>query len=368
MKNNFRLNVSILSAILVFLSFTFFFIIEYFFWLSLFKDQLDFNFYIGRVFISISFSFLSGLCIYIYANNFYESLRTLAHKIQVWGNTLEPPAESGVHLKLDPEIIEIEKYLLKAIESSQQKEKENLIRSLEKNNASIVENLKPFLKEIQLEGLDYLDVSVFPKTTNNLDYDFLDVIETEQGYILFLMGFEKTEILESIYKHKLTGITSTLGSLYNAKESEILIALEKILEENLYPNLRISLQFIPNTANHLDSLHFQKMPILEISDSGITIIRSDEINLPMNRKLKFHKSIFTSKSYLILISDKTQEALKISVNELIAVLEKEVFSKPIYSNSKELLYQISLLIEQLALQKNIKGILEMFYCIVVNKK
>ena len=84
------------------------------------------------------------------------------------------------------------------------------------------------------------------------------------------------------------------------------------------------------------------MPILELSDSGITLIRSDEIFVSNAHSLKFHKSIFMSKSYLIIISDKVHEKLSFIKSNLFEELSGKfdiIISNPPYieTSSIELL-------------------------------
>lgn len=365
---NFKLRISIVAGLLVFLSFQAFYLIEYFYFFSSMSFVADENFHIGRFFISVSFSFLTGLLVYVYANNFYDSLRDLSHKIQVWGNTLEKPIESVSLLKKDPDIESLEKFLIRAIEENDKKVSEKLKRELEKNNTLIVESFKPYLPENKLKGIEFLDASIFPSSSHNFDYDLVQIIETEKGFILLLTGFEKSEIFESIYKLRIKSICSTLENLFYFKEDEILKSLEKILEQNYFPNLRLSIHYVPNISSHLSSLHFQKMPMMILDDSGISLVRSDEIYLPTNTNLKFHRSVFEQKSYLILISDHITEKLNISPKELILILEKEVFARPIFSNSKELIYQISILIEKLGKEKEQESVLEWLFAIVLFKK
>ncbi len=365
---NFKLRVSIIAGLLVFLSFQAFYLIEYFYFFSSINFMADENFHIGRFFISVSFSFLAGLLVYIYTNNFYNSLRDLSHKIQVWGNTLEKPVESISVLKKDPDIESLEKFLIRAIEENEKKVSEKFKRELEKNNTLIVESFKPFLPENKLGGIEFLDASIFPSSSHNFDYDLVQIVETEKGFIMLLTGFEKSEIFESIYKLKLKSICSTLENLFYFKEEEILKSLEKILEQNYFPNLRLSIHYVPNISSHLSSLHFQKMPMIILDDSGISLIRSDEINLPSGNNLKFHRSVFEQKTYLILISDHILDKLNISPKELILILEKEIFARPIFLNSKELIYQISVLMEKLGREKKLDNILDWFFAIVLLKK
>jgi Arg-Lys translocation region protein phosphatase len=283
----------------------------------------------------------------------------------VWSRTLEVPTEKEIFLKYDPEVQNLEKYFLNAIESAKKREEEAILRNLEKNNSNIVEYLKPFLPETKLMGVDYLDISFFPIQTSDYDFDFISIIETEKGCICFLAGFENNEILESIYKYKLFGIITSLKTLYHSKEEEILNFLEKIIEENYFKKLRLSISYIPSTSHHISSIHFQKIPIIHLNDSGITYIQSNEIYLP--EKVKFHRAVLDSNSYIIIISDKIHERLELTIADFNSLLEKNIFERPSFRNSKELILEISQLLERLAEKKSIQNILLDFYCIVVKK-
>jgi Arg-Lys translocation region protein phosphatase len=90
------------------------------------------------------------------------------------------------------------------------------------------------------------------RDTNNPRCDFVDVIETENGYLCVLAGFENLEILESIYKYRLLGIFSLVKGLYNAKEEEILLHVNNAIRKANIENLNLSLLYISNTSNHIN--------------------------------------------------------------------------------------------------------------------
>ncbi|MBK8396972.1 MAG: hypothetical protein IPL26_17295 [Leptospiraceae bacterium] len=366
---NFRLRFAILVFGLVFVSFLLFFSIENFIWLSKVNGEVfPSHFFIGRLLIATSFSIISGLGAYVFTNNFYESLRYLAHLIQYWGRTLIPMDEKAITLYEDSEVTQIIGFFNKGIISNRQREEDRLVKSIELNNANIVDRLKPFLPQLELGGLANLDVSVFPSHTNNPHCDFLNVIETESGYLGIIAGFEKTEILESIYKHKLQGIFSLIKSLYYAKEEEILLQVNEAIKQTKIDNLNLSLFFVSNHANHISYLHFQKTPLLLLGDSGLDTIYTEEIYFNFNAKdVIFLKTVFTKPSYFILMSDRIHELLDTSPSSLVAELETEVFSKPRYKNSKELILQVSLFLDSYSREKGIKNLLEYLTCVVIKK-
>lgn len=367
---SFRLRISLLVFALVLAAFLLFFSIENFIWLSKVNNGNIFpnHFFIGRFLIAASFSILAGLGAYIFTNNFYESLRYLAHLIQYWERTLVPMDEKAITLYEDSEVTQIIGFFNKGIIANKQREEDRLIKSIELNNSNIADRLKPFLPRMELGGLNYLDVSVFPNHTSNPHSDFLNLIETESGYLGIIAGFEKTEILESIYKYKLQGIFYLMKGLYHAKEEEILLLVNEALKETKIDNLNLSLFFLSNHANHITYLHFQKTPLLLLSDSGLSPIYTEEIyyNFP-TKEAVFLKAVFSKPSYFIAMSDRIHELLDTSPSALITEMEAEVFSKPKYKNSKELILQISLFLDGFGKSKGVKNILEYLTCIVIKK-
>ena len=332
---SFRLRISLLVFALVLAAFLLFFSIENFIWLSKVNNGNIFpnHFFIGRFLIAASFSILAGLAAYIFTNNFYESLRYLAHLIQYWERTLVPMDEKAITLYEDSEVTQIIGFFNKGIIANKQREEDRLIKSIELNNSNIADRLKPFLPRMELGGLNYLDVSVFPNHTSNPHSDFLNLIETESGYLGIIAGFEKTEILESIYKYKLQGIFYLMKGLYHAKEEEILLLVNEALKETKIDNLNLSLFFSP--------------------------IYPEEIyyNFP-TKEAVFLKAVFSKPSYFIAMSDRIHELLDTSPSALITEMEAEVFSKPKYKNSKELILQISLFLDGFGKSKGVKNILE----------
>ena len=114
---SFRLRISLLVFALVLAAFLLFFSIENFIWLSKVNNGNIFpnHFFIGRFLIAASFSILAGLGAYIFTNNFYESLRYLAHLIQYWERTLVPMDEKAITLYEDSEVTQIIGFFNKGI-------------------------------------------------------------------------------------------------------------------------------------------------------------------------------------------------------------------------------------------------------------
>lgn len=369
---SFRLRISILVFGLVLASFLFFFAIENFIWISNIKDPkgevFPRNFFLGRFLIASSFSILAGLGSYVFTNNFYESLRHLSHLIQYWSKTLTPIDDNAIHLFQDSEVTQIISFFHKGIIANRQREEDRLIKSIELNNANIVDRLKPYLSEMELGGLNNLDASVFPNFTNNPRCDFVNIIETENGYLCILAGFEKLEILESIYKYKLQGILSLVKGMYFAKEEEILRNTMIAIQQAKIDNLNLSLFYVSNTSNHISYTLNQKTPLLLLTDQGLNTIYSEDIFYDFTKKeIIFLKAVFASPAYLIVLSDRIHELLDTTPNALVKELESEVFSKPKFKNSKELLLQISLFLDAFGRSKGIKNTLEYLACIVIKK-
>jgi|GEM_PF-1702897 Arg-Lys translocation region protein phosphatase len=374
MKQNisFRLRISLLVFGLVLAAFLFFFAIENFIWLGKISDTnpdiFPRNFFIGRFLIATSFSILAGLGSYVFTNNFYESLRHLAHLIQYWSKTLTPLDENAITLFQDSEVTQIISFFHKGIIANKQREEDRLIKSIELNNTNIVERLKPYLPELELGGLKNLDISVFPNYTNNPRCDFVNVIEMESGYLCVVAGFENLEILESIYKYKLQGIFALIKSLYHAKEEEVLLQVTNAIAQTKKENLNLSLLYVSNTSNHVSFTHNQKMPLLLLDDQGLSTTFSEDIHFDFTSKEPMLlKAVFASPSYLILFSDRIHEVLDVNPSQLVSELETEVFSKPKFKNSKELILQISLFIDGYGKSKGLKNALEHLACIVVKK-
>ena len=373
MKQNisFRLRISLLVFGLVLAAFLFFFAIENFIWLSKIAETntevFPRNFFLGRFLIATSFSVMAGLGAYVFTNNFYESIRHLAHLIQYWSRTLTPLDENAITLYQDSEVTQIISIFHKGIIANKQREEDRLIKSIELNNTNIVERLKPYLPELELGGLKNLDVSVFPNYTNNPRCDFVNVIETENGYLCLVAGFENLEILESIYKYKLQGIFALIKGLYNAKEEEILSQIHNAIKQTKKENLNLSLLYVSNTSNHISFTHNQKMPLLLLDDQGLSTTFSEDIYYDFNAEPLLLKAVFSNPAYLILFSDRIHEVLDINPSILVSELESEVFSKPKFKNSKELIFQISLLIDGHGKSKGIKNTLEHLACIVIKK-
>jgi Arg-Lys translocation region protein phosphatase len=210
-------------------------------------------------------------------------------------------------------------------------------------------------------------VSVFPNYTNNPRCDFVNVIETENGYLCLVAGFENLEILESIYKYKLQGIFALIKGLYNAKEEEILSQIHNAIKQTKKENLNLSLLYVSNTSNHISFTHNQKMPLLLLDDQGLSTTFSEDIYYDFNAEPLLLKAVFSNPAYLILFSDRIHEVLDINPSILVSELESEVFSKPKFKNSKELILQISLFIDGLGKSKGIKNTLEHLACIVIKK-
>ena len=368
---SFRLRISFLVFGLVLAAFLFFFAIENFIWLSKITETntevFPRNFFLGRFLIATSFSVMAGLGAYVFTNNFYESIRHLAHLIQYWSRTLTPLDENAITLYQDSEVTQIISIFHKGIIANKQREEDRLIKSIELNNTNIVERLKPYLPELELGGLKNLDVSVFPNYTNNPRCDFVNVIETENGYLCLVAGFENLEILESIYKYKLQGIFALIKGLYNAKEEEILSQIHNAIKQTKKENLNLSLLYVSNTSNHISFTHNQKMPLLLLDDQGLSTTFSEDIYYDFNAEPLLLKAVFSNPAYLILFSDRIHEVLDINPSILVSELESEVFSKPKFKNSKELILQISLFIDGLGKSKGIKNTLEYLACIVIKK-
>ncbi len=369
---NFRLRISILVFCLVLAAFLFFFTIENFVWLGKISESnaeiFPRNFFIGRFLIASSFSILAGLGAYVFTNNFYESLRHLAHLIQYWSRTLTPIDENAITLYQDSEVTQIISFFHKGIIANKQREEDRLIKSIELNNTNIVERLKPYLPELELGGLKNLDVSVFPNYTNNPRCDFVNVIETENGYLCIVAGFENLEILESIYKYKLQGIFALIKGLYSAKEEEILSQVHNAIRQTQKEYLNLSLFYVSNTSNHISFTHNQKMPLLLLDDQGLSTTFSEDLYYDFNTKEPLLlKAVFSTPSYLIVFSDRIHEVLDISPTILVSELESEVFSKPKFKNSKDLIMQISLFLDGYGKSKGIKNALEHLACIVIKK-
>lgn len=374
MKQNisFRLRISVLVSGLVLFAFLFFFALENFIWLSKISektnDGLPRSFFLGRLLIATSFSVLAGLGAYIFMNNFYESLRHLSHLIQYWSRTLVPLNEDAITLYQDSEVTQIISFFHKGVIANRQREEDRIIKAVELNNTSIVERLKPFLPPIELTGLVNLDVSVFPNQTSNPRCDFVDVIEFDSGYLCVIAGFENLGILESIYKYKLQGIFSVVKALFHSKEDEILLQINQAIQKASIENLNLSLLFVPHSADHISYIHNQKMPILLLSDQGLDTIYTEEIYYNFGSKdTVFLKSVFVKPAYLILISDRIHELLDTSPSALVKDLDFEVFSKPKFKNSKDLLLQISLFIDAYGRSKNSTNLLEYLACVVIKK-
>lgn len=369
---SFRLRISLLVFGLVLAAFLFFFAVENFIWLSKIADTnaeiFPRNFFLGRFLIATSFSVLAGLGAYVFTNNFYESLRHLAHLIQYWGRTLTPLDENAITLYQDSEVTQIIGFFHKGIIANKQREEDRLIKSIELNNTSIVERLKPYLPELELGGLKNLDVSVFPNYTNNPRCDFVNVMETENGYLCIVAGFENLEILESIYKYKLQGIFALIKGLYFAKEEEILTQVHNAIRQTQKENLNLSLFYVSNTSNHISFTHNQKTPLLLLDDQGLSTTFSEEVYYDFATKEPLLlKAVFASPSYLIVFSDRIHEILDVSPSILVSEIESEVFSRPKFKNSKELILQISLFLDGYGKSKGIKNALEHLACIVIKK-
>ncbi len=369
---HFRFRISILVFCLVFLAFLLFFALENFLWLSKISEKNEElfanSFFLGRFFIAISFSILSGLGAYVFSNNFYESLRHLSHLIQYWSKTLVPINEDAITLYKDSEVTQIISFFHKGIIANKQREEDRLVKSIELNNTNIVQRLKPYLPEMELGGLNNLDVSVFPNYTNNPRCDFVDVIELESGYLCVIAGFENLEILESIYKYKLQGIFAVVRALYHAKEEDVLMQVNKVIQQSKIDNLNLGLFFISNNSDHITYLNNQKTPFLMLGDQGLSIHYSEEMLYDFTTKeTLFLKAVFVKPSYLIVLSDRIHELLNINPNNLVEYLESEVFTKPNFKNSKDLLLQISLHLDAYGKKQGIKNVLEYLVCIVIKK-
>ncbi|MBK9500808.1 MAG: hypothetical protein IPO06_15815 [Leptospiraceae bacterium] len=220
--------------------------------------------------------------------------------IQYWSRTLTPLDENAITLYQDSEVTQIISIFHKGIIANKQREEDRLIKSIELNNTNIVERLKPYLPELELGGLKNLDVSVFPNYTNNPRCDFVNVIETENGYLCLVAGFENLEILESIYKYKLQGIFALIKGLYNAKEEEILSQIHNAIKQTKKENLNLSLLYVSNTSNHISFTHNQKMPLLLLDDQGLSTTFSEDIYYDFNAEPLLLKAVFSNTAYLIL--------------------------------------------------------------------
>lgn len=370
---SFRLRVSILVFLLTLSAFLVFFLIENIIWLSKIEETnmevFPRNFFWGRFLIAVSFSILTGLGAYVFTNNFYESLRHLSHLIQYWSKTLVPIEDKGISIYPDSEVTEVINIFHQGIIASKKREEDNLIKAIELNNSSIVERLKPYLPEFKIGDLQNLDVAVFPNHTNNPRCDFVTVIEFEQGYLCIMAGFETVEVLESIYKYKLQGIFSLAQGLYSAKEEEILFLVWNAIKATEKENLNLSVVFVSNTANHASFIQNQKTPILILNDGGLLTNVSEEIYFNFKQKdTTFSKTTLESPSYFIMISDRLHEFLDISPTELVANLESEVLSRPLFKTSKELMLRLSLYIDRLGKERNLANALEYLACIIIKKK
>ncbi|HMV43452.1 MAG TPA: hypothetical protein PK079_04235 [Leptospiraceae bacterium] len=370
---SFRLRVSIVVFILVLSAFLFFFIIEQSLWLSKIDETnpevFPRNFFWARLLIASSFSILAGLGAYVFTNNFYESIRHLSHLIQYWSKTLVPNEDRGISIYPDSEVNQIIQFFNQGILLSKQREEDRLKKAIELNNTSIVERLKPFLPESKLGDLENLDVSIFPNFTNNPRCDFVTVIDFELGYLCVMAGFEEIEILDSIYKYKLQGLFALSSGLYNAKEEEILYLIWNAIRSTEKENLNLSLVFVSNHSNHISFLQNQKTAMMILSDNGLSTNVSSEIYFDFKRKdTTFSKTILVNPSYLILLSDRVHEILNINPSDLVSMIESEVFSKPTFKNSKELMLRLSLFLDGFGKSQGIGNTLEYLACIIIKKK
>lgn len=367
---SFRIKLTAVVFAATLLSFVLFLAVENYLWIrkvsSLFHSFFGFSFYAGRALIGVSLSILTALTVYIFSESFYNALRKFSHRIQHWSGSLSVIAPKELHYEGADEIGEMMLYMDNAILRHESATKEKIRKSIERNNLSIAQRLEPYTPAITIHGLDIMEISYFPKEILAPYCDYTDIIETPSGYICIMAGFEQYSILGSIFKHRLNSIIYMSKLNLPLPEEEIISRICSAVSTHPPENVSFSLFLVNGASNLVTYLHTAKTPALLISDRGITLIPANYHDYPKSTP-EFTKTPLPAYAYLLLLSDRIHEYLDISVDQLLVELKERVLNKPGYASSRDLIKETSLLLESLAIAKDLNGILDIASLFVLRK-
>ncbi len=265
-KFRIRTRVSLLIAVLsFFLLFALFLLSEFAF--EHFKNPANNNFITFKLlglYVSLAFAgFIGGFTYFIlgYIYQIFHRVATEIQDIQLDSNEEGDSSEEADFLRT------IKLSLFQA-QNSTDFHVEATKSQWEEGRSLLINKLLP---DMELQKVNGWDISIFPSLIRSANSDYVQIIQTRDGFVGLLAGFVETGITESAQKLFIHGLISGLKETQTTSK-DLIEKIERALHSLSLSQLKISVFGLGEEKDKLHFLHFMDMPIFQFSNDGIQVI------------------------------------------------------------------------------------------------
>lgn len=330
--------------------------------------------YAGKIFLAISLSSISSLMSFVLIYSIQKSLKTLNLLITEWGQNLsdgdfQELEEESEEIE-DEEISEIARSFKIAVFQNKEREDSMVKDLLSLNTEKVSNNLQSELFTFPLKPIKRLDISVLPITSKNANCDFVSVIETANGCLGIMAGFQTNDIQEASMKFRLHGILSLAEKATSIPSDEILSYIDSAIRKIKISNLNITIFTLDSMSGELKTIQYQKNPIFLLQSDSVKTVQANGEFFNFERQVSQVKTSKISKGdSMIFVSDRILTPLNTNSATILNEIQKKIKSESLQlKSSRDIILSIARNLDTIGKSLGIRSILEILSIIVVKKK
>lgn len=182
-----------------------------------------------------------------------------------------------------------------------------------------------------------LDITIFPRTSEDSSCDYGNVIPTADGCLGILAGFPNNGFLESGMKARIEGMISLAQETTGIRGEDLLYKLDRALRSTPIPYLNLTLFYIETRTGEIGFLQCQELPILIHRQN-----RTVSLEQPKRRFYDFRaasrdiqRTVLKQGEFIVVLSDRLKELAGGERKILLSKLQNWTAGKE-FRNTREL--------------------------------
>ncbi|MDX1961471.1 MAG: hypothetical protein SFU98_23080 [Leptospiraceae bacterium] len=301
--------------------------------------KISIEVYTGRLMLAVSISVFNALATYIFVSRFYKEINLFGKQILDWGRG--NLAEIFLVEKSNyVEINELKQIFQNSIHANKEKEERVFRRILWENNEIFKEQILTNTIHLRREPLRDFEIAAIPANSNHPDIDYFNILETKNGLLCFVCGFEKSDILTASMKSRLKTTIDFLSKVsIELGEESILLGIIHLLNELKFDKLNVSAIHLSRDSEKLYFFHYGKNPIYIISDTIKELPATGEVHYPnLDFPIDIKSYSLSDSEILFFLSDRIRSKRGFDSDEFLENLKTEISEKrESIQNAKDLL-------------------------------
>ncbi|PJZ70074.1 Arg-Lys translocation region protein phosphatase [Leptospira perolatii] len=298
-----------------------------------------------RLLAGFAFSILLGGLTFYFVNLIYRSLKSLAHLFRAWSAEQDPEEEFGITGGND-EIGELSRSFRLALFQRSEEEVSEQTESKLHQEKEYANKLQSLFFKIKLHKIRNLDITVFPRSSENGETDYANIIPTADGCMGILAGFPNSGYIEAGLKARIEGMVSLAQEMTGVRGEDLVYKLDRSIRSTPISGLNLTLFYLETRNGELGYLQYQETPILIYKNARIS-----EQEVSKHRFYDFQsagkeirKLNLKPNEYFILVSDRVPEIWN---NNIAISLQKiKTWSEgKDYKNSREVVLDLARCLE-----------------------